>query len=308
MTLDKFTTLIKRSYQEFRESRASQLAAAIAFFAVFALAPLMVLTVIAAGILLGNQAAEGKLVDPIAQTAGGDIAKVLESAISESKDQLSNPLTTIIFLIFTAVFATMMMRQVQSSLNIIWGLESGDHQDDDTSESIRKNLISFISAVALVVLVVALAIASAFVNSLDVTMPDLSGSLVIGSRIVSAIAAVLILTGVFALMYRYLPEAEVAWRDVLWGAGITAVMVVIGNVVMALYLANTSYESMYGTAGTFVAVLTWIYYTALIFLFGAEITQTYANLYGSKLKDTDAHDGVTVEKQQMSQERQKVTH
>lgn len=275
--------LLKETFTEWNEDKASRLAAALAYYTVFSIAPLLILVIAIAGAVLGEEAARGEIVGQIQGLVGRDGAQVIETAIEGASQPGENSglipsLVSIGVLIFGA---TGVFIQLQEALNTIWGVAPKPGQNIRTfvwSRFLSLGMVLVIAFLLLVSLVVStvLAIFSNYMNGL---FPALQAVW----SVVNFVISFGVITFLFAMIFKFLPDAKIAWSDVTLGAAITALLFTIGKSLIGLYLGNSSFSSTYGAAGSLVVILAWVYYSAQILFFGAEFTQVYARRYGSRI-------------------------
>ncbi len=253
--------------------------AALAFFAMVSLAPLVIITVTLAGMAYGKAAAQGQVVDQIEWLTGETGAIALQSLINSAwKSDTSLPATLvgIGMLIFGAsgVFA-----QAQQTLNIIWGARP--MKGYGVVDFFRRRTLSIMASLSVGVILLSSLAITAWVAAAEefvfAHLPRASGM----DPMVDLAVSFLVISILFALIYKLLPDTNIAWRDVWVGAGITAALFLLGRYLIGVYLGRNAIASTYGAAGSFIAVLLWVYYSALIFFFGAEITRAYSDIVGS---------------------------
>jgi membrane protein len=273
--------LLKETFQEWQKDEASRLAASLAYYTVFSLAPLLIIAIAVAGSIFGEEAARGEIVGQIQGLVGLEGAKAIEAAIENSNQpEVSNIASTIsvVVLFFGAsgVFA-----ELQEALNIIWGVKVKPGRG--VASFIRKRILSFSAVLGigflLLVSLVISAVLSALGNFMIYSIPGID----LFWQSLNFVISFVVITFLFALMYKFLPDVKITWRDVLTGATITAFLFTIGKFVLGLYLGGGSFGSTYGAAGSLVIILAWVYYSAQILFFGAEFTQVYAKRYGSQI-------------------------
>ncbi len=277
--------LIRETAVGFSRDRGSMLAASLAYYALFALAPLLVIAVAVAGFIFEEAAAKGQIVTAIQDTVGREAAVIIERLIANAGQSGSGIIATLISTALLFWGASGLFGQLQRALNAIWGIEPTSNQG--ITGILRKRLISFGMVLLIGILLLLSLTAGTIINALGDfldTMLPVIGPLLPHLKILVSFGLLILL---FAIIFWLLPDVEIAWRDVFLGATVTAVLFAVGEYLIGLYLSNSSVSSTYGAAGSLVIVLLWIYYSAQIFLFGAEFTQVYANKYGSKLPQPD---------------------
>ncbi|WP_420642137.1 YihY/virulence factor BrkB family protein [Candidatus Leptofilum sp.] len=274
--------LLKESGQRWSQDNASLLAAAIAYYTIFALAPLLVIAVAVASIVFREAAIEGQIVASIGDAVGQDTAVVIENLIHNANNSGASTIATIISTGLLLFGASNLFNQLQRTLNMIWGIQlapSSGVLDFIKNRALTFLMVLLVGGLLLLSLIISTMI-TAVGDSLAVWLPG------IGSILpqLNFLASLVILTVLFALLFKFLPDAQLTWQDVSLGAAVTTVLFMLGRYLIGLYLARGSATSTYGAAGSFALILLWVYYSAQIFLFGAEFTQVYANKHGSRLK------------------------
>ena len=279
--------LLKETFTEWKEDDALQLGASLAYYTIFSLAPLLLVAISVAGLVFGREAAQGQIVGQIQGLVGRQAGEAVQTMIVNANRQGSGVLGTIIGIGAILFGATGAFAQLQSSLNKIW--EVKPREGRGVLGMLHDRLLSFgmvlaIGFLLLVSLVVSAALASlgSFTTGLGPGMEAVLGAV----HFVVSLGVIVLL---FTLMFRYLPDVHIAWRDAWVGATVTALLFVIGKFLIGFYLGNSAVGSTYGAAGSLVILLLWIYYASQILFFGAELTQVYARRYGSRIEpDKDA--------------------
>jgi membrane protein len=254
------------------DSLAFIYAAALAFFTVFSIAPVMIVVVTMVGLVLGERAARGELMEQLQQALGSDAAQLVETAILNSRIEESGIWPTLVGVIAIVAGATTVFAQMQKSLNQIWDVVPRPSRSG-VWLLVKARLLSLtvVLAIGFVLLVslllsVALRATMAFAEQ---WLP-LPGWLMVGVEIALSLT---VITGLFAAIFKILPDVVLRWRDVLAGALVTAILFTVGRSLIALYLAKAATASTYGAAGSLAVLLLWVNYSALILLFGAAVTR-----------------------------------
>jgi membrane protein len=279
----RIVRLLKQTGLEWYQSRTFALGAALAFYAVFSVAPVIVLAFTGASLILGKEAAQGRLAQGIESTVGHTVAVAIQATAKYTYRSGSGVPATVLSIVFFGFGATGLFVQLQSAMNAIWEVEPKPGRG--LRGMLRDRLGSFLAVLAASALLVAALLVTAALSALGRILPSsptLDG-LPLWQTVTFVVAAAF-LTLAIALVYRILPDAEIAWRDVLVGAGASAVLFLLGNHLIGWYLAAAGVKSVYGAAGSIVIVLLWVYYSSQVVLFGAVFTRVYAKHRGSPLE------------------------
>ena len=265
------------------ENNPLRLAAALAYNTIFSLPPLLIIIITAAGMFFGKAAVSGKLYEQTKNVIGADAALEIQNMIANVNTDTSGTMATVIG-IGTLIFAaTTFFITLQESLNTMWNLKA--KPENSIFKMLQDRFLSFglILSIALLMLVsfVVSALLTLFTDYLQSIFPAVA---VIFIHVLNLVLSFGIITVMFALIYKFLPDAIIRWKDVWIGAIITAVLFIAGKFLIGFYLRTVDVGSAYGAAGSLIVLLVWIYYSSLILFFGSEITQNYANTYGEKIR------------------------
>jgi membrane protein len=282
VTFRRIWRLLKETFAEWNKDKASRLAAALSYYTIFSLAPLLIIAIAIAGFFFGEEAAKGEIIGQLQGLVGRDGAEVIQTAI-ENANRAENDgsiasLISIAVLLFGAsgVFA-----ELQDALNTVWEVEP--KPELGIGDFLRKRFLSF----AMILGIGFLLLVSLIISAVLAGINHYTNSLLPGFdslwQIVNFIVSFGVITLLFAMIYKFLPDVKITWGDVAIGAAITALLFVIGKYLIGLYLGNSSFSSTYGAAGSIIIILVWTYYSAQILFFGAEFTQVYARRYGSQI-------------------------
>jgi membrane protein len=284
--IGKAWLLIKQTAYGFFADEALTRGAAIAYYTMFSLAPLLIIVIAIAGLAFGRDAAEGAIVGQLSGLMGEQSAAVLQSMITSANNWAAGILATIIGVATLLLTATGTFAEIQSALNAIWKAAPSAN----LSEIVRTRLLSLglvvtLGFLMLVSLVVSAALA-ALGSYLDYLMP--------GGQILVAIAnfvlSLTIISALFAAIYKILPDKPISWRDVGVGAVATALLFVLGKSLIGFYIGSSGVASSYGAAGALLIILLWVYYSAQVFLVGAEFTKAYTAAHGSHASEGEIPD------------------
>jgi membrane protein len=283
-----FWELAKGTWAEFNEDKVPRLGAALAYYTIFSLAPLLIIVIFVAGLVFGQGAAQDALLIQLRSLLGSAGADMVQTMIDSTRRPAAGLFATVFGIGTLVLGAIGAFNQLHDALNTIWEVKPKPHLS--LMDKIQKRLMSF--SMVLVVgflLMVSLAVSA----GLSATGAFVSAQLPFVATWILAIVnfaiSFAVITLLFALMFKYMPDAKIAWSDVWIGAAITALLFTIGKSLIGLYLGQSTAGAAFGAAGALVILLLWIYYSAQIFLMGAEFTQVYASRYGHRVvPDKDA--------------------
>jgi membrane protein len=252
------------------EDGAMTAGAAIAFYTIFSLGPGMLIILGIAGAVFGEKAASGAIYAQIATLIGSEGAAAVEGVIRSAAESDGSWLARVVGPITVAVSATAIFTQIQTTLNLIWKARPRGFSILDL---LRVRLLSFLIIVAAgFIFVVSLVVNAAIVAFGKYVFSDATAEFVWALQMVLTIG---VTAGIFGLIYKVLPDAEIDWSDVIVGALSASILFTFGKFVIGFYLAQTHVASSYGAAGTFILILLWVYYSSLIFLYGAEVSRVW---------------------------------
>jgi membrane protein len=275
--------LLKQTGLKWYKSRTFELGAALAFYAVFSIAPVVVLAFTAASLILGKETAQSRVTQEMESTVGHTVAVAIQATAQYTYRSGSGVPATVLSIVFFGFGATGLFLQLQSALNVIW--EVTPKPGRRLRGFLHDRFGSFLAILGISTLLLAELLVTAALAALGRILPSsLTPQGFPLWRAVTFVVSWAFLTLAIALVYRILPDAKIAWRDVWVGAGVGALLFFLGNHLIGWYLAATSVTSVYGAAGSIVIVLLWVYYSSQVMLFGAEFTRVYAKYRGSPLE------------------------
>jgi len=287
LTIKKLWNLVTCASAHWMSDGASTLGAALAFYCAFSLAPLLVLVVTTAGWIVGAEAAYSYVGQQLRSLFGSGTANVLIEAARNSQTD-GGMIATVISIITLLIGATTIFSALQSALHRIWGVET--LAPSGIRGFVRSRLLSLGFVLALgFLLLISLTLSTALTALQSMVAPRLAAWAILAC-VLDLVFSTALATALFALTYRYMPAKRVAWRLVTGGALVTAVLFQLGRWAIGLYLGTSTQPSAFGAAASFVALLLWLYYSAQIFLFGAEFTSCLANLRPPQQADEAAKD------------------
>jgi membrane protein len=271
--------LLKTAGAEWLEDKAARLGAALAYYTVFSIAPLLLMVIALAGLVFGRQAAQGQVVAQLRNLVGPPGAEAIEAMLASASRPEARYTATGTGAVLLLLGAMGLFGQLQDAMNTVW--EVRPKPGRGLWGLIQERLLSLTMVMGTAFLLLVSLVASAALAALGGLLGDWAAG-TIGPAI-NFVISFAVITGLFAMIFRYLPDAEVVWKDVWLGAAVTALLFEIGKLAIGLYLGHSSVASAYGAAGSLVVFLIWAYYSAQIFLYGVELTQVYADRYGSRI-------------------------
>jgi membrane protein len=271
---------LKTIFTKWFDDNPFQLAAALSYYTLLSLAPLLVISIALAGFVFGREAAHNQIVGTIQGLIGHPSAEAVQAMIQAASNRPETGLvSTLLGGMFLLFGAGGVVGQLQTSLNAIWRVRT--KPGTGLRDFIHKRFISFAMVLGVgFLLLVSLAV-SAFITGLTRFVGSLHESLALMSHLLDVAISFALVTLLFAMIYKFLPDVEIHWKDVWIGAALTSILFDTGKFLIGFYLGNSGVTSVYGAAGSLITVLLWVYYSALIFFLGAEFTQVYASQYGS---------------------------
>lgn len=292
--------LVMGSLNAWIDQRASSKGAALAFYTLFSMAPVLVIAIAIAGAVFGEEAAQGAIFSELRGLVGAKGAEAIQLLLAGAKDKQEGAWATLVASAFLVVGATSMFAELKASLDEVWHVPPS--KQPGIVDFIMTRFLSFGLVMVLGFLLLVSLVLSAAISQLD----KYWGVSALAVPL-SALMSYSVITILFAAIFKILPQIWLAWRDVLIGALGTAAFFMLGKYAIGVYLGNSDIVSSYGAAGSLIALLLWIYYSAQIFFFGAEFTRQYALIFGSMknvktkeqmakkiapLPQTDHHDGI----------------
>jgi membrane protein len=274
--------LVKQTFVEWDEDKVSRLAAALAYYTAFSLAPLLVISIGIAGMVLGEEAAQGTIVAQLQGLVGVDGARLIEHMILASRQPAHSITATSLGIAVLLFGATGVFGQLQDALDTIWHVKPRPGRG--WRGILRDRFLSFTMVLGTgFLLLVSLVLSAVFA-----ALGDYVGGLLplpeVSLQIINLLVSLAVVTLLFALIFKVVPDAAIAWRDVWIGAAITALLFSLGKFAIGLYLGKSTVASTFGAAASLAILLVWIYFSAQILFIGAEFTQVYATRFGSRIR------------------------
>ncbi len=271
-------SLAKETVAGYIEDDALSRGAAIAYYTVFAIAPVLVIVISIAGLVYGQEAARGAIVGQLQDMMGHDAAEAIQTMIASADNKRSGTLGAILGFGALLLTASGVFGEMQTGLNRIWKAEP---KTSTVSRLVRARAASLGLVAALGFLLMVSLAASAAITAFSHMLQHVLPNIDLLLRVVNFLISLLLISTLFATIYKILPDAPTTWKDVGVGAVVTAFLFTVGKTVIGLYIGSSQVASSYGAAGALVIVLLWVYYSAQIFLLGAEFTRAWAAHHGS---------------------------
>jgi membrane protein len=275
--------IFKQSFSEFGDQEIMKKSAALAYYTVFALAPMLIIILSVVEFFYGKEAVEGSLYGQIQGMVGASAATQIQEMIKNAAISGKSTMATIISVITLLLSATGIFTEIQDSINSIWHLKAKPKVG--FMKILMNRLISFSMVVSLgFVLLVSLVITAmieAFGKALERMMPDVTVYIIYAINLVVTLGVVTVL---FGIIFKVLPDAKIRWKDVFAGSFVTAILFIIGKFLITVYLGASNVTSSYGAAGSLIVILLWVYYSSIILYFGATFTRIYAQLKGCDIQ------------------------
>lgn len=273
--------LLKKTSSKWSEDKVPRLGAALAYYTVFSLAPLLIIVIAIAGLVFGQEAAQGQIVEQIKGLVGEQSAHAIQTMIQRAQKPSTGMLAAAFTVLMLLLGASGVFGQLQDALNTIWGVAPKPGRG--LFGTLKDRFVSFLAVLGtgflLLVSLVVSALLAAIGRAFQAWLPA-PEALLHGLNVLVSFGVITLL---FAMIFKVLPDAKVAWRDVWIGAVVTALLFTIGKYLIGLYLGRREVSTTYGAGASLVIVLLWVYYASQILLFGAEFTAVYASEYGSRI-------------------------
>jgi membrane protein len=282
MKLTDVWPLVKKTGTQFWRHRGPRLGAALAFYMALSLSPLLLIVVAIAGAAFGEPAARGEIAHQLQDTVGDEGARAIQAMLANHKSQSQSVLMSVIGFATLVVGASGVFGQLQEALDTIWDVRP-EQVKGGLWALVKDRLLAFSVVGGLALLLLVSLILTAVISGLSKWLDDRIPIGGWGLQLANQVLSFLLTAVLFAFIFKVLPHARPSWADVRVGALITAALFTLGKYLIGLYLGQAAPGSAYGTAGSFVVLLVWIYYSTQILLFGAEFTQVYANTHGTGL-------------------------
>lgn len=279
-------TVLKNSFTGFIDHKVMKFSAALSYYTVFSMAPLLIVIISLCGIFLGQEAVEGQIYGALSGFMGSDTALQLQEMIKKAYVADKGTVAATIGIITLLVGATTVFAEIQDSINDIWGIKAKPKKG--WLKMLKNRFLSFSVIISLgFILLVSLAVTSVidgFSDRLQARYPDVA---VVVFYVLNQVITLTVISLIFGVIFKVLPDAEIRWKDVLAGSIVTAVLFMLGKFAISFYISKSEVGSTYGAAGSLVVLLLWTYYSSIILYFGAEFTKAYAVQFGEPIHPSE---------------------
>ncbi|WP_156480911.1 YihY/virulence factor BrkB family protein [Variovorax sp. PAMC 28711] len=280
MTARELFNLCRDAFDSWTNDYASSMGAALAYYTVFSVAPLLLIVISVAGLVFGQEAARGEIFAQLSGLMGAQGALAVQGMLEAVNKPTEGIIATVIGIALLVVGATTVFGELQNAMDRIWRAPAR-HTAGGVVGLLRVRLLSFSMIMGIGFLLMVSLVASAAIAAFGKWWAPVFGGWEMLAQGVNFVFSFAMVTVIFAMIYKLMPRVKVEWRDVWVGAGVTALLFTVGKHLIGLYIGKSSVASGYGAAGSLVVVLVWVYYSAQIFLLGAEFTWVYAHTMGS---------------------------
>ncbi len=289
--------LLRTAFSDWNEDKAPRLGAALAYYTSLSLAPLLLVIIGIAGLAFGEEAARGQILGQLQALVGEQGGRAIQDMLANAQKPSSGIVATAIGLVTLLLGASGVFGQLQDALNTVWEVQPKPGRG--IVGLVKDRFLSLTMVLGTGFLLLVSLVVTAAIAAAGGALASLGPGLEAAAHVVVAIVSFAVITVLFAAIFKFLPDAEIRWRDVWVGAVTAAALFVVGKFAIGLYVGHAGIASAYGAAGSFVVVLVWVYYSAQILLFGAEMTQVSANRSGGV---RPARDAVKITAEQRAQE------
>jgi membrane protein len=272
--------LLRRAGDAWIADNAPRLGAALAFYTLFSLAPVLIVTVSLAGVVFGDKAAQGEIVRQFQGLIGTQGAIAIETIIQSTNRPALGVFATTFGVLAIFIGASGAFNELQDALDMIWKVDN--RTKSFWTVTIKQRLLSLGLVLATGFLLLTSLVVTAFLSATEKYISNLLPKSLVLLESINLVFSFCMITLLFALIFKFIPDTAIPFRDVWMGAAVTSILFTVGKVIIGFYLGHSALTSAYGAAASLVIFLIWIYYSAQILLFGAELTHVYALKYGSR--------------------------
>ncbi len=271
--------VLNESLKSWLAHRGDSKGAALAFYTLFSMTPILLLVIVVVGYFFGAKAAQGEIIAQVQALVGPNGAQAIQALLAAARDPASGRVATLVASVLLLLGATSVFAELKDSLDELWGITKP--RQSAILVILRTRLMSFGMVLALAFLLLVSLIISAALAVFERYAGGILGNFAPVLAILASFVSFAVIACMFAIIYKTLPEKPLTWHDVWIGAVFTAALFSLGKYVIGLYLGNSGVASSFGVAGSLIALLLWVYYSAQIFFLGAEFTRHYALWFGS---------------------------
>ena len=280
MKLSALYELAKTAFGNWLADYAPSMGAALAYYTVFSIAPLLVIVIAAAALIFGQDAAQAAIIGQASGLIGENGATAIESMLASAQKPREGMIASALGIVFLIVGATTVFAELETNLNRVWKVEAD--KGSGLWHFLRTRLLAFGMVLAIGFLLIVSLVVGAGIAAWGKYWSGWFGGLEILLQAANFMVSVTVITAMFAMIYKFIPRAPIRWRDVWIGALVTSLLFSLGKFLIGIYIGKAGVESSYGAAGALAVILLWVYYSAQIFLLGAEFTKVYAESHGSR--------------------------
>ena len=292
MTPRQFFRLMKQALAAWSNDYAPSMGAALSYYTLFSITPLLVMVIAIAGFFFGDDAVRGEIFAQLNGLLGSEGARAVEQMLQSVSKPEEGAVAAAISLGVLVLGATTVLGELQNALDRIWRAPQATKKTGVIGFA-RSRLLSFVMVLTIAFILIVSLVFSAVVAALGKWWGAWFGGWELLAHVIDLAASFALMTLLFALIYKIVPRARIQWHDVWIGAAVTSLLMAIGKVLIGLYLGRSGVTSGFGAAGSLVLLMVWVYYSAQIFLIGAEFTWVYAHEYGSKRGSSRPRDAMT---------------
>ena len=274
--------ILKNTFSGFSDDKVTKLSGSLAYSTLFSIGPLLIVVIAVCGIFFGQDAVEGKIYYELAQFLGRNAAIELQTIVKNAAISGKNTMAITIGSIVLFLGATSVFSEIQDSINGIWGIKPKPKKN--WLKMIQNRFLSFSVIVSFGFLLLVSLTISAIIDGMGHKLQVQFPGMILGVfYVLNLVATLVIITLIFAVIFKVLPDAKIKWKDVTIGSLLTAVFFMLGKFAISYYIANSNVTTAFGATGSVLVLIVWVYYSSLILYLGAEFTKSYAIKYGSEI-------------------------
>ena len=280
MNMRQTWSLVKAAFSSWLDDYAPSMGAALAYYTMFSIAPLLLIVISTAGLVFGEEAVRGEIFGQLQDLMGDQGAQAVQGLLQSVSEPKEGMAATVIGTVLLLIGATSVFGELQDAFDRIWRAPDRD-KTGGVWRLIRTRLLSFGIILGIGFLMIVSLIVSAAIAALGKWWGPFFSNLEVMATVLNFVFSFVLMTAIFAMLYKFMPRVKIHWKDVWAGATVTALLFTVGKILIGIYIGKSAISSGFGAAGSLVVVLVWVYYSAQIFLLGAEFTWVYAHAHGS---------------------------